>query len=67
MASTPLFANHEAAVNMLLVKKTEKTKNILRMPERCRILIPVSKANQGNKKILKQRSGVRMENGPPVD
>jgi hypothetical protein len=28
---------------MLPVKKTEKTKNILRNPERCRNLIPVSK------------------------
>jgi hypothetical protein len=36
---------------MLLVKKTEKTENILRMPERCRNLIPVSKGNRGNKKI----------------
>jgi hypothetical protein len=35
---------------MLVSKKTEKTKNILRMPERCRNFIPVSKCNRGNKK-----------------
>jgi hypothetical protein len=38
---------------MLLVKKTENTKNILRMPKRCRNFIPVSKNNRGNKKNTK--------------
>jgi hypothetical protein len=36
---------------MLLVRKTEKTKNIHQMLERGRNLIPVSKGNRGNKKV----------------
>jgi hypothetical protein len=29
-----------------------QTNNIHRMPERCRILVPVSKGNRGNKKKI---------------
>jgi hypothetical protein len=46
----------QKASNMLLVKKTEKTKNNLRMSERCRNLIPVSKGNRGNKKRMQETS-----------
>jgi hypothetical protein len=35
---------------MLTDNRTKRQKNIHRMPERCRILVPVSKGNWGNKK-----------------
>jgi hypothetical protein len=34
---------------MLPDNRTKRQKNIHRMPERCRNLIPVSKGNRGNK------------------
>jgi hypothetical protein len=36
------------------VARQKDKKNIHRMPERCRILVPVSKGNWGNQKKLKQ-------------
>jgi hypothetical protein len=47
---------------MLLVKKTEKTKNILWMPDRCRNFIPVSKSDQGNrKKVLNSSTEIYVQ------
>jgi hypothetical protein len=39
---------------MLPNNRTKRQKNIHRMPERCRILDPVSKGNRGNKKRKKE-------------
>jgi hypothetical protein len=43
---------------MLPDNRTKRQKNIHRMPERCRNLIPVSKGNRGNKKrVIKKING----------
>jgi hypothetical protein len=40
---------------MLPNNRTKRRKNIHQMPERCRILVPVSKGNRGNKKCPNYR------------